>query len=105
MREIKTDIHSVLARKYGIRRNVIEVICNHPFIFASRRIGDPDDEKTIMFSYLGKIKMKRKLIGKKRQIYDEEAAKKVLRYENKKRIQLLSVRDNLPENKEESNQV
>ena len=45
---------------------IIEVICNHPFIFAKKVMVDIDDEKPLMFHYLGKIKLKNRFVGKKR---------------------------------------
>jgi len=71
-----SDIYSILAKKYNLHRSIISVICNHPFIFASRRMADPNNEKTFMFAYLFKIKLKKRLIGKKRDIYDARKIKK-----------------------------
>lgn len=72
------DIYSKLAEKYKLHRNIIMQICNHPFIFASRRMADPDDEKTIMFHYMFKVRMKNRFKGKKREIYDKRKAKEIL---------------------------
>lgn len=55
-------IYLELAKKYGIPPNVVEVICNHPFKFASERI-QAGDNKPIMFSYFGKIKKKKRFIN------------------------------------------
>lgn len=62
----KVSIYTQLANKYNIPYQVVEVICNHPFKFASGVISDPEDNKSIMFSYLFKIKLKKKYDGKKR---------------------------------------
>ena len=48
-----------LSRKYNLPPQVIEVVCNHPFLFANRRMTE-GDRKPLMFTYLGKIKMKKK---------------------------------------------
>lgn len=53
------SIFTELANKYGMSANVIEVICNHPFKFAADRIRE-NDPRTIMFSYLCKIKLKKR---------------------------------------------
>jgi hypothetical protein len=52
------------------------MVCNHPFIFASRRIADPDDEKSIMFGYLFKLRVKKRFKGKKREQYDSVQERK-----------------------------
>lgn len=52
-----------LSHKYNLPPQVIEVICNHPFLFASERIREADS-KPIMFTYLGKIKMKNRYAKK-----------------------------------------
>jgi len=67
-----TDIYTVLADKHKLHKSVVSMICNHPFIFASRRISNPDDEKTFMFAYLFKIRLKNRLKGKKRILSDEQ---------------------------------
>lgn len=56
----KISIYTQLANKYNIPYQVIEVICNHPFKFANEKISDNNDIKSIMFSYLFKIKPKKK---------------------------------------------
>lgn len=56
----RTSIYTQLANKYNLPYQVIEVICNHPFKFANEKISDNNDNKTIMFSYLFKLKLKKK---------------------------------------------
>lgn len=56
-----TSVYTKLANKYNLPYQIIRVICNHPFLFASRRIAE-SDEKPLMFAYLGKIKMKKKYV-------------------------------------------
>ena len=63
----RTSIYTQLANKYNIPYQVIEVICNHPFKFASNVIASNDDTKSIMFGYLFKIKLKKKYASKERQ--------------------------------------
>lgn len=53
-----TNIYSELSKKYNLPTQIIKVICNHPFLFANRRITE-GDERPIMFTYLGKIKIKK----------------------------------------------
>lgn len=53
-------IYSQLSKRYSIPHQVIEVVCNSPFKFASERISDNNDTKSIMFAYLGKLKIKKK---------------------------------------------
>ena len=55
------SVYTELANKYKLPYQVIRVICNHPFLFSSRRIAE-SDEKPLMFAYLGKIKMKKKYV-------------------------------------------
>lgn len=57
-----TNIYTKLSNKYNLPYQVIKVICNHPFMFANRKISELDT-RPIMFSYLGKIKIK-KIYGK-----------------------------------------
>lgn len=64
--EISTNIHSVLASKYKLPQNVIEVICNSPFKFTNKVMADPSDPRTIMLAYLFKIKLKTRLNGNKK---------------------------------------
>ena len=64
--EISTNIHSVLASKYKLPQNVIEVICNSPFKFTNKVMSDPEDSRTIMLAYLFKIKLKNRLNGNKK---------------------------------------
>lgn len=52
------NIYKELSEQYNVPIPVIELICNHPFKFANKVIGDPTDNKTIMFSYLFKLKKK-----------------------------------------------
>lgn len=61
---IKQDksIYTQLANKYNIPSQVVEVICNHPFKFASERIADDTNTKSIMFGYLFKFKLKKKFL-------------------------------------------
>ena len=54
-----TSVYTDLAYKYKLPYQVIRVICNHPFLFASRKIAEADT-KPLMFSYIGKIKMKKR---------------------------------------------
>ena len=63
--EISTNIHSVLASKYKLPQNVIEVICNSPFKFANKVMQDPNDLTPVMFAYLFKIKLKNYYAGSK----------------------------------------
>lgn len=58
-RKTGTSVYTDLANKYNLPYQVIRVICNHPFLFASRRISEADT-KPLMFSYIGKIKMKKR---------------------------------------------
>jgi hypothetical protein len=71
-----TEIYGILAKKHGLHRSVVQMACNHPFMFASRRISDPDDERTLMFAYLFKIKLKKRFISKKRELYDAAKSRK-----------------------------
>lgn len=54
------SIYTQLSNKYNVPYRVVEVICNHPFRFANRVIADDNNDKPIMFSYLFKIKKKKR---------------------------------------------
>ena len=73
------DIHSILAEKYGISKQVVMLICNHPFIFAKRVITDLDDEKPLMFHYFGKIRLKRKIKTSKREYIKTKAEESLIK--------------------------
>lgn len=55
----QTTLYTQLSNKYKLPRQVIEVICNSPFRFASESITKLDP-KSIMFAYLGKFKLKKR---------------------------------------------
>lgn len=65
------SIYTQLANKYNIPYQVVEVICNHPFKFASRIISDDVDIKPIMFGYLFKLKLKNRFKGNKNLKYEK----------------------------------
>ena len=58
IRNKEVSVYTKLSNKYNIPYQIIEVICNHPFMFLSRKIADDDDETNIMFTHLGKFKIK-----------------------------------------------
>ena len=57
----KVSIYTELANKYNLPYQVIEVICNSPFKFAKQVIANDEDNKDILFAYLFKLKLKKKL--------------------------------------------
>ena len=57
-RNTQVSVYTQLSNKYNVPYQVIEVICNHPFLFASNAIKSDTDCKDIMFTYLGKLKIK-----------------------------------------------
>lgn len=59
LKETRLKFVTELSHKYNIDPNIIQVICNHPFLFAAQKIRE-NDSKPIRFMYLGKFKMKRK---------------------------------------------
>ena len=84
MQKRDNDIYNLLAAKYGVHKSVVSMICNHPFMFASRRIQDPDDEKTIMFAYLFKLRIRKRFKGNKKKVHDEREQKWIEKNLNKK---------------------
>ena len=58
IRNKEVSVYTKWSNKYDIPYQIIEVICNHPFMFLSRKIADDDDETNIMFTHLGKFKIK-----------------------------------------------
>lgn len=91
------NIYDILSKKYNINKRIIEVICNHPFVFASRKIQDPNDEKTMMFSYLFKLKVKKRYKGKKLDTYAKIEERRTIRELSKKHIQVFSMPTDMPE--------
>ena len=59
----QNTLYTQLSNKYHLPRQVIEVICNSPFKFASQSITNLD-YKPIMFAYLGKFKLKNRYVQK-----------------------------------------
>lgn len=55
----QTSIYTKLSNKYNIPYQVVEVICNSPFKFTNQVITNLDP-KSVMFAYLGKIKIKKR---------------------------------------------
>lgn len=74
MKKTGVSIYSELSNKYNLPLQVIKVICNHPFMFANRRISD-GDERPLMFTYLGKIKLK-KIYERKETDKDKQDTRK-----------------------------
>lgn len=58
MNKTGVNIFIELSKKYNLPTQVIKTICTHPFLFANRKISQRD-EKPLMFTYLGKIKIKK----------------------------------------------
>ena len=58
IRNKEVSVYTKLSNKYNIPYQIIEVICNHPFMFLSRKIADDEDETNIMLTHLGKFKIK-----------------------------------------------
>ena len=69
------SIYSELSNKYQLPSQVIKVICNHPFMFANRRITE-GDERPMLFTYLGKIKIKKVYEGKKEDTDNKDTTKR-----------------------------
>jgi hypothetical protein len=82
MQVTKSDIYTELSKKYSLHRNIIIQICNHPFVFGSRRISDDSDEKSIMYPYFGKIKLKNRFKNRK-QLVANERSEKAIEYNGK----------------------
>lgn len=59
----KNKFYHELSLRYCIPQPVIETICNSPFQFTKRAI-ERLDQKPIMFTYLGKIKIKKNILNK-----------------------------------------
>lgn len=55
----QTSIYTKLSNKYNLPRQIIEVICNSPFRFTNEAITNMNS-KPIRFTYLGKIKLKKR---------------------------------------------
>lgn len=57
-RRTGTKLYTDLSKKYNLPTQVIKTICEHPFLFINRRITR-QDERVIMLTHLGKIKIKK----------------------------------------------
>lgn len=80
------DIYTELSKKYGLHRNTIMSICNHVFIFTARRIADPEDERTIMLPYFGKIRVRKRFLGRKKEKVKENEQTAMFKKESGKSI-------------------
>jgi hypothetical protein len=49
------EIIKQLSQKYNKDKRVVKVICEYPFLFAKRKIEDPNDLRPIMITYFGKF--------------------------------------------------
>lgn len=58
MKQTGVNIFSELSQKYNLPTQIIKTICIHPFLFANRKISRRD-QRPLMFTYLGKIKIKK----------------------------------------------
>lgn len=70
----QTNIYTELSNKYGVPRQVIEVICNSPFKFTNE-VMSRKDPKPVMLAYIGKIRFKKRYLKKfqdEREKDDEE---------------------------------
>ncbi len=61
------DIYSKLSKAYNIDKKIVEFICKYPFSFANKVIRDDEDEKPIMFAHFGKIRLKSRIRGRKKE--------------------------------------
>lgn len=52
------DIHQQLAKKYNLPIPVVSMICNHPFVFTSRKMAEANDLRDIRLPYLGIFKIR-----------------------------------------------
>ena len=78
------DIFTKLSDKYGLHRTIIIEICAHPFRFASRRIADPTDSKSIMIQHFGKFILKPRYNGNKSLAVDLIEKRKDAKYDKRK---------------------
>ncbi len=77
------DIYTTLSEKYNLHRSVVMEICAHPFRFTARRMADPEDERAVMIPYLCKVRMKRRMLGQKKEIAEQTVKRKMDRYLNR----------------------
>lgn len=77
------DIYALLSDKYNLNRAVVMEICATPFKFTTRRIMDPNDERSIMIPYFGKFRLKKRLLGKKREYAEHVKDLKERKYESR----------------------
>lgn len=71
-RKIYYKFFSETAKKYNIDVRVIEAVCLSSFKYLKYAIEDYDELKPIMFSYLGKFKLKKQFENDKRLKFKNE---------------------------------
>ena len=71
MQKNGVNFYTKLSNKYNLPYQVIKVICNHPFLFATEKISE-HDEKPKMYAYFGKIKIKKRYAQQKDSKTEED---------------------------------
>lgn len=95
------DIHSEIAKKHGVSKALAASVYTHVFVFAARKIADSEDERDILIPYFGRIRVKRRFLGRKKEKVEQNEKETLLRKEGRKSIQDSSMRARLRENHEE----
>ena len=83
MIQIDNKIFQELGKKYNLHPNIIRSICMYPFIFTKKVIEDPEDEKSILFHKLFRVKLKPMFNGKKSEPYVKTKVAKINESKNK----------------------
>ena len=71
MIDIEKIINEVY-KKTGIDRDIVSIICKHPFIQTVQIMKDEDDVRDILFNKLFKFKLKRRYKENKRKEYSSK---------------------------------
>lgn len=66
------DVIKEVSRRTGVDKEIVSVICKHPFQCAVEVMKDENDVRNIMFNSLFKFKLKRRFKETKTQKYSSK---------------------------------
>lgn len=66
------DVIKEVSKNTGVDRELVEIICKHPFNYTVQVMKDTDDTKDILFNQLFKFKLKRRFKENKNQKYSSK---------------------------------
>ena len=66
------DVIKEVSKRTGIDKELVEIICKHPFTCTVESMKDDNETKDIMFNELFKFKLKKRFIENKTQQYSSK---------------------------------